>query len=141
MVETINQMGGMDVIAAAIADGSNLNAIAKRLKVGRSTLAAWIAADPERAATISRAREEASNRMADEVIDIADGATNESERVAKLRIDARKWLASRWNPGIYGERTGPLVQIDLAGAHLRAVRPVEQAAPQTITIDIPSNDS
>jgi transposase-like protein len=141
MVETINQMGGMEVIAAAIADGSNLNAIAKRLKVGRSTLAAWIAADPERTATISRAREEASNRMADEVIDIADCATNESERVARLRIDARKWLASRWNPGIYGERTGPLVQIDLAGAHLRAVRPVDQPAPQVITIDIPSNDS
>jgi hypothetical protein len=79
--------------------------------------------------------------MADEVIDIADGATNESERVARLRIDARKWLASRWNPGIYGERTGPLVQIDLAGAHLRAVRPVDQPAPQTITIDIPTNDS
>ena len=141
MVETIDQMGGIEVIAAAIADGSNLNAIANRLKVGRSTLASWIAADPERTAVIVRAREEASNRMADEVIDIADGATNESERVARLRIDARKWLASRWNPGIYGERTGPLVQIDLAGAHLRAVRPVEQAAPQVITIDTSSDDS
>jgi hypothetical protein len=141
MVETIDQMGGIEVIAAAIADGSNLNAIANRLKVGRSTLASWIAADPERTAVIVRAREEASNRMADEVIDIADGATNESERVARLRIDARKWLASRWNPGIYGERTGPLVQIDLAGAHLRAVRPVDQPAPQVITIDTSSNDS
>ena len=139
--KTLDAIGGMPIVAELIADGCTIQQVAERLKVGRSTLSMWISSDPERRAALARAREEAASKLADEVLTIADESTNESERVSKLRIDARKWLASKWAPGIYGEQRGPLVQIDLAGAHLRAVRPLDQPAPQVITIDASSNDS
>jgi len=53
----------------------------------------------------ARAKAHQSEREADIILDIADNATNTDYQVARLRVDARKWIASKLLPNKYGERT------------------------------------
>ena len=53
----------------------------------------------------ARAKSFQSEREADIILDIADSATNQDYQVARLRVDARKWIASKLLPNKYGERT------------------------------------
>ena len=53
----------------------------------------------------ARAKAHQSEREADIILDIADNATNQDYQVARLRVDARKWIASKLLPNKYGERT------------------------------------
>jgi len=53
----------------------------------------------------TRAKAFQSEREADIILDIADNATNQDYQVARLRVDARKWIASKLLPNKYGERT------------------------------------
>jgi hypothetical protein len=62
----------------------------------------WLALDAEFAAQYARAREEQADYYADEIIEIAD--TAEDANLARLRIDARKWKASKLRPKKYGEK-------------------------------------
>jgi hypothetical protein len=42
--------------------------------------------------------------------------------VAKLRVDTRRWLASKQAPDEYGDKQAPLVNIDLGSLALDALR-------------------
>lgn len=52
----------------------------------------------------ARAREAQAHREAEEIRAIADAATNDDYNVARLRIDARKWRASKMAPKVYGDK-------------------------------------
>ena len=43
------------------------------------------------------AREDAADFFVQEIMEIADGAETDTVQVAKLRVDTRKWTASRFN--------------------------------------------
>ena len=49
-----------------------------------------------------RAREKQADFYADEIITIAD--TEPDAAIARVRIDARKWTASKLRPKVYGDR-------------------------------------
>ena len=53
----------------------------------------------------ARAKAHQSEREADIILDIADNATNQDFQVARLRVDARKWIASKLLPTKYGDKT------------------------------------
>ena len=53
----------------------------------------------------ARAKAFQSEREADIILDIADNATNQDYQVARLRVDARKWIASKLLPNKYGDKT------------------------------------
>jgi len=52
-----------------------------------------------------RAREAQAHREFDETRMIADLATPEDVQVARLKIDTRKWRASKLAPKVYGDKT------------------------------------
>jgi len=60
--------------------------------------------DTEFAKQYAHAREAQGHREADEIREIADLATPEDVQVARLRIDARKWRASKLAPKVYGDK-------------------------------------
>lgn len=82
---------------------------------------------PEFLKQYARAKEESADAMAEEMLDIADDGTNDwmarseqrgggyelnGEHIqrSRVRIDTRKWLASKLKPKKYGEKvehTGP----------------------------------
>ena len=53
----------------------------------------------------TRAKAIQSEQEADIILDIADNATNQDYQVARLRVDARKWVASKLLPNKYGDKT------------------------------------
>lgn len=88
-----------------------------------STIMAWIEADKVISDKYARAKEAQADFMADEILDIADDAKNDwMERNAangenigwqvngehvqrsRLRIESRKWLASKLKPKKYSEK-------------------------------------
>lgn len=122
VTDIVTSAGGMPVISAALAEGKALQQIADGLGVSRSALCEYIGADAGRRLARTRARAEAADKLAEDVLLIADTATVEDEKVAKLRMEARKWLAGKWDPQGYGDNKVPQVQITITAQHLRAAR-------------------
>lgn len=114
-----------DRICEMLAEGQSLRAIcAAEDMPSQSAVFRWLA--DERRATFrqqyARAREAQADALFDEMLDIADDGSNDwmerkrqdgstdevlnSEHVqrSKLRIDARKWMASKLNPKVYGDK-------------------------------------
>lgn len=105
-----------------IVSGGNLWAYSQERGLSYSTIRDWIAADPERDAKYARAREDRSDKLADEIVSISDDdgsdmsedengrpVTNHAAvQRAKLRVDARKWVAAKLKPRVYGDK----VQLD-----------------------------
>ena len=72
----------------------------------------WLAADAELAAQYARAKESQADYLVDEMLEISDEATiyNSDTQRNRLRVDTRKWIASKLKPKNYGdkvEHSGP----------------------------------
>lgn len=84
--------------------------------IGQRTVWDWLASDREFSQQYARAKIFCADCLADEIIEIADDSSRDTyidrkgQRVinhkaiarAKLRIDARKWLAAKLAPKKYG---------------------------------------
>lgn len=79
-----------------------------------STFYKWLRENEEFAKQYARATEERSEAMAEEILDLADDASNvvlgndksDNARVSamKLRVDTRKWLMAKMKPKKYGDK-------------------------------------
>lgn len=107
-------------ICSMIAEGKSVREIgAMKDQPSERTIYNWLASTEEFLQKYTRAREQQAEVYAQEIIDIADDSTGDmivddegnerlnSEHVqrSKLRIDARKWAASKLQPKKYGDRT------------------------------------
>lgn len=121
-----------DAICERIADGESLRSICQSEGMpNRMTVFRWLN-DPERAAfrdQYARAREEQAEFYAESIIEIADEESvtvkvGEDEEVSvvldatavarnRLRIDARKWYASKVAPKKFGD----FKAVELTGAN------------------------
>ena len=63
-------------------------------------------------------REVQADGYFDEQVDIADEATPETAQVARLRIDARKWVMGRINAKKYGDKTAEVTLNNTVHNHL-----------------------
>lgn len=101
-----------------------------------STFRFWCDSDPDLSARYARAREDRADVIFEEMIDIADNASNDwmerqGEKSAgwvlngdhvqrsKLMIDTRKWMLAKMQPKKYGEKLdlnhGGALQITISG--------------------------
>jgi hypothetical protein len=100
-----------DLICLEIAEGKSLKAICEQDGVpSRETIYQWLADDSAFSDKYVRAREDQADFYADEIIDIAD--TEPDANKARVRIDARKWKASKLQPKKYGDK----VDLNLSGS-------------------------
>lgn len=100
-------------IAECVAEGELPRNIAMRLGVKRGQMMLWVRSDPERYNLYLASLQALADEKAMEVLTISDeqsevvkenGETYDPDVPRdKLRIDARKWLASRWDRARYGE--------------------------------------
>lgn len=70
-----------------------------------STVYARMGADEEFRTTIARAREAQQDFEADNIVRMADAATEDDWQVVKMRIWARQWRAAKLAPKRYGDKT------------------------------------
>src|SRR5580704_13515149 len=114
-----------DAICLRIAEGESLREICKDDGMpDKVTALRWLQ-KPQYAefrTQYARAREEQADRFADEILEIADDSTGDVEILpvtdgvaaevvnheniqrSRLRVDARKWAASKLAPKKYGDR-------------------------------------
>lgn len=109
---------GIDSICSRVANCEFLQNIADDCGLSRGSLVKWLESDVN-AALYARAREAQADKMAEDILSIADELVIEakyqgeavmldvsSTSVARnrLRVDARKWLAAKMLPKKYGDR-------------------------------------
>jgi len=111
-----------DLICLRMAEGETLRQVCRdKALPARSTVYRWLSKNPSFSDQYARAREALVEHWADEILDIADDGTTdyvtrigrngtEYEAVdqehiqrSRLRVDARRWLLSKLNPGQYGD--------------------------------------
>jgi hypothetical protein len=111
-----------DAICARLAEGESVRSIgADEQMPDASTIFRWIRKHPEFCEQYARAKEESADAMGEDILDIADDARNDwmerrgeddagwvvnGEHIqrSRLRVEARKWLASKLKPKKYGDK-------------------------------------
>lgn len=109
-----------DAICEGIASGKSLRAMLRDDETlpASSTIFRWLSLDKVFSEQYARAREAQADAMADEILQIADDGQNDTyvddegrprtdtDVIARsrLRVDARRWLASKLKPKVYGEK-------------------------------------
>jgi hypothetical protein len=107
---------GEEKVFELISEGMFYEDIAKLCDVSRHGLMRWLEANED---AYAPAREARGHRIAEDILQIADDGRNDTfiddngrRQVdqdvlgrSRLRVDTRKWLASKMLPTIYGDRT------------------------------------
>lgn len=114
-------------ILERLATGESLRAICKpEVMPAASTICLWALSDKVFAEHYARARESQADALAEEILEIADDSSRDFRTImrdgvetevfdtehvqrSKLRVDSRKWFASKVAPKRYGEK------LELAG--------------------------
>ena len=65
----------------------------------------WMAADPEFATNIARARDEQAELMDDMILETANACTNETFQADRVKISAYQWRAGKLKPKKYGDKS------------------------------------
>ena len=113
-----------------VANGETLQAIcASSASPDRATVYRWLAAHREFRDMYARAREDRADLIADEILEIADTATDAN--LARVQIDARKWAAAKLYPKRYSDK---LIHQGSAD------RPIKTAGEIRIVIVDPAED-
>lgn len=113
-----------DDLCAQLAEGKSLRSVclAESMPSCR-TVFTWLRTYPQFLQQYEKAKEECADALADEMLDIADDGSNdwmekrnaEGEMIgwqvngehvqrSRLRIDSRKWIASKLKPKKYGDK-------------------------------------
>lgn len=112
-----------DLICAELTEGKSLRSVCRQDGMpNKATVFRWLRTRTEFLAQYTRAKEEASDALIEEILDIADdsekdfvehqhadGSTDlkpdyEHINRSRLRVDTRKWIASKMKPKKYGEK-------------------------------------
>lgn len=93
-------------IAAMIAEGKSLRTICSKDEMPSIvTIYNWLQSNEDFLKQYTRAKEEQADSFAEDILEISDNATPLDIQVAKLRVDSRKWLASKFKAKKYGDST------------------------------------
>lgn len=98
-----------------------------------STICDWQNKIPEFAEAYARARERRAETFADQIIEIAD--TCEDPAKGRLQIDARKFIASKLLPRVYGDNQRVEVQHTLSETAARVLQDLSERAKQRQAIE------
>lgn len=108
-----------DLICEALAEGHSLRSICAADDMpAKSTVFKWLSEQPAFSDQYAHAREAQADCLFDDILEIADDGRNDSYvddegnrktdtdviQRSKLRIDARKWMASKLRPKVYGDK-------------------------------------
>lgn len=121
----IEQLGGIEFVAAHIAQGMTIGRLAEFIECSRPMLSFWINHTEERRVAVLNARKLKAEKLAEEALEIADEAdetSNSGVNKARLQVDTRKWMASKLDPEKYGDTAKTQVNISMGDLHLQALK-------------------
>ena len=102
-----NQQKQFNKVCERIAAGASLRAVCQEDSTlpTRETIRAWLSEeeDGELSAQYAQAREEQAESHTGELLRIADDQSIDPQS-RKIMVDARKWIASKLKPRVYGDK-------------------------------------
>lgn len=123
---TLKSQALIDHICAEIADGKSLRAICGGEGMpAASNVLRWLTEDEAFREQYTRAREAQADKLADEIVDMADaaiGKSSEEVQARRLAVDARKWVASKLKPKKYGDK----VDVEHSGGVVHRIQKIER---------------
>lgn len=116
--KTIKTSALLDAICEGIAQGKSARAMCIETGISQQTLWNWLAADKSFFEQYARAKELCADFIAEEILEIADDKSGDKKfddngreitdhefiNRSRLRVDARKWYASKLSPKKYGDK-------------------------------------
>ena len=106
--------GLAELICDQIVEGKSLRTICQGEQMpDRKSVRRWVKDRPEFALLYAEAKEDAADAFAEELIEISDEAVPTDDRgrldagtvqKQRLKIDTRKWIASKLKPRSYGDK-------------------------------------
>lgn len=138
-----------DAICERIAEGESLRAICLDEDLPcKATIFKWLSQREDFADQYARARETQADTLFDEILSIADESKNDTytdkdgnERTdqeviarSRLRVDARKWMAGKLRPKVYGDKLD-MTHANPDGSKMDMHWTVEFVAPKNETPD------
>jgi hypothetical protein len=101
---TIYSQKLVDTILDRIANGESLRTVCKDERMPHiSTIIQWKLDNESFSAQYENARQVQAQHLFDELLEICDDTTGETQR-DRLRVDTRKWYLSKVAPKIYGDK-------------------------------------
>lgn len=127
-----------EAICDRLADGESLRSICRdEAMPNKATVFRWLGLHKNFSDQYARAMEARADSHADDIVDIADDPTLDPQD-KRVRVDARKWVASKLKARVYGDKTlhgsdpdNPLpapVTLDASKLSAEALREVIEAA-------------
>lgn len=99
-----------DKICERLADGESMRSVCRDPKMpAMTTVFRWLRENDEFRQQYEVAKDEAADAMIEDIVDIADNSDSDNIQVDRLRVDVRKWAASKLKPKKYGDKQ----QIDM----------------------------
>lgn len=95
-----------DSICTWVAEGRSLRSWCRQNDRSMHTVYKWLREQKDFMQRYARAHEDRADSLADEIVEIADESqfgTLEQIQAARLRMDARKWVAAKLRPQKWGE--------------------------------------
>lgn len=114
-----------DMIWSMIEAGKTYTQICFEMGISRKALERFIDEHDPDGDRIARARARAADGLAMESLEIADSALPEHSAHTRNRIQARQWVAERWNPKVYGSQKAAQITLNIQDLRLAAMRQVE----------------
>jgi hypothetical protein len=121
----IEELGGLEFVSSHIAQGMTIGRLAEFIECSRPMLSFWINHTEERKVAVLNARKLKAEKLAEEVIEISDGvdgSSNSEVSKARLQVDTRRWVASKLDPEMYGDKADTKINITINDLHLQAVK-------------------
>lgn len=125
---------GIESLCDRLIDGQALRQIARDVGVSPAGVLRWINGDEDRRRVYALARVAQADVLANEIIAIADEPVtlDENGRMdpsaineKRVRIDARKWIASKLKPQVYGDRLDLSANVEAKLTPEQAVKRVQ----------------
>jgi hypothetical protein len=118
-------------ICQRIADGKSLRTIsAEEGMPDEATICRWLDRNEEFRNQYARARNQRVEKMAEEILSISDDP-DEDPQSRRVRVDARKWLMSKWAPKKYGDK----LEVEQHGEQLIQIRIGGDRPTEFINVD------
>ena len=122
----------LDLAVAHIASGGTILGLAREIAaeigepISRELLSRLLHTNygPEADRRLNEARKQGAHAMVEEAREIVDNAPVQRDAInhAKMRADARTWLASRFNREAFGEQRNVQVSVSPGQLHLQALQ-------------------
>lgn len=91
-------------ICSQITEGKSLRTICRAEEMpSTTTIFNWMGQHEDFLAQYTRAKQEQADALIEDMLDIADDQDEDTNR-SRLRVDTRKWIASKLKPKKYGDK-------------------------------------